>query len=218
MLSIINSLAVESGERECVLLHGVRNSHDHPFREHLDGLVARFANLHAVYCYSQPQPEEIAGRDYHVRGHVDVKLIQQVLPHPGHDFYLCGPPPFMQSLYQGLTQWGVPAERIRCESFGSASLPAVQSQRQPDTGGVSVTFRQSGRQAMWTGEHANLLDLMEAEGIAVDSGCRAGNCGTCQTRLLDGRVVYDHESHVECDAGHCLPCLAKPAEAIEIDA
>ena len=48
--------------------------------------------------------------------------MKQVLPFDDYDFYLCGPPPFMQVIYDGLTGIGVRDQRIHYESFGPATL------------------------------------------------------------------------------------------------
>src|SRR5262249_57487894 len=71
-------------------------------------------------CYSSPRPEDRAGFDFNTRGHMDLRLLQD-LQVPRHaDFYLCGPSAFMSDLTAGLTGWGIAASRIRTEAFGSA--------------------------------------------------------------------------------------------------
>ena len=37
----------------------------------------------------------------------------------GSDFYLCGPPAFLQNMRDGLRSWGVLAENVHTEIFGS---------------------------------------------------------------------------------------------------
>ena len=46
---------------------------------------------------------------------------------------------------------------------------------------VDVRFRRSGRTLLWNGQHASLLDFAERHGIDVESGCRAGSRGGCET-------------------------------------
>jgi ferredoxin len=63
----------------------------------------------------------------------------------------------------------------------------------------------------------NLLDFAERNGLAVDSGCRSGSCGACQTRLLSGVVTYADKPDHEIPKGHCLLCVGKPQSALVLD-
>ena len=60
-------------------------------------------------------------------GRICVDLFRQTLPFDAYDFYMCGPPPFMQGLYDQLSDVGVPDARIHAEAFGpgeAAVIPA----------------------------------------------------------------------------------------------
>jgi len=63
-----------------------------------------------------------------------------------------------------------------------------------------------------------LLELAEANGVAIDFGCRAGNCGTCVTALKSGEVGYVCEPGAPPDKGSCLACIAVPRGNITLDA
>ena len=58
-----------------------------------------------------------------------------------------------------------------------------------------------------------VLDGAARQGIALPSECRAGNCGTCRVRLVEGRVSYPEWpsalSPAEADAGFALACQAR---------
>ncbi len=54
-------------------------------------------------------------------------------------------------------------------------------------------------------------------GVEISFGCRYGDCGTCMTRLIRGKVKYLHPTDVHPDPGTCLPCSCKPETAIELD-
>jgi len=62
------------------------------------------------------------------------------------------------------------------------------------------------------------LELAEKNGVQIDSGCRAGNCGTCLVALKSGEVNYLHEPGVTVEAGSCLTCIALPKTALVLDA
>ena len=221
MLSMLASIANSSDKRECLLVYGSKNSGDHSFKETLASLASRHANIHVINCYSHPLPGDHQGNDYHVNGRVSVEVLTQLLPNQRFDFYLCGPPSFLQSIYDGLKQWGVSDNRIRYEAFRSTFIrrneceDLVRAER--SSTGLPVCFHQSKQTEIWKGDHENLLEFIEETGIQTDSGCRAGSCGTCKTRILKGRVQYNDEDQFDCEQGFILPCVARPVEAIEID-
>jgi CDP-4-dehydro-6-deoxyglucose reductase len=58
-----------------------------------------------------------------------------------------------------------------------------------------------------------VLDAAERQGIVLPSECRAGNCGTCRVKLVEGRVSYaawpSALSPAEADCGFALACQAR---------
>jgi ferredoxin len=126
----------------------------------------------------------------------------------------------MVSLVPGLAAWGVPVADIHSEAFGPASvkLPGVADPAAPLVAEVDVQFRRSGRTLLWSGQDSSLLDFAVRHGIDVDSGCRSGGCGTCETRLLEGTVHYDHAPDHDVAAGHCLLCVGRPTSALVLEA
>ena len=99
MVSMVNHLVEMQSDRQILLMYGVRNSAEHAFKQHFESLAAKHANLFVINCYSSPRPEEIKGQDYQVRGHVTADLLKKLLPKNDCQFYLCGPPSFMQALH-----------------------------------------------------------------------------------------------------------------------
>ena len=227
MLERLRALQVKNTDspnatRTAILFYGVRNSAEHAFAKHLEVLAASMTNVHVINCYSQPLASDVPETQFHVRGFVSIELLRQVLENNHFQFYLCGPPPFMESLYQGLVDWQVPENRIHFEAFGPASIgPKKTSSMNGSTTHVGevapVTFVQSGKAALWDGQHDSLLDLAEANQLFPDSGCRAGSCGSCETGLTSGKVVYPEGERPDCAPGKCLLCIARPDGAVELE-
>jgi ferredoxin len=90
--------------------------------------------------------------------------------------------------------------------------PAVAS-----SASIDVRFSSAGRTLTWDGQDDNLLDFAERHGLLVDSGCRSGSCGACQTRLLSGAVTYADKPDYDIPKGHCLLCVGKPQSALVLD-
>ena len=62
------------------------------------------------------------------------------------------------------------------------------------------------------------LKFAEANDIDMDSGCRAGACGTCITAVLKGDVNYATEPSADVNKGSCLTCISTPKSDMELDA
>ena len=203
------------------LYYGLRNQDEHGFKPQLEQLAQLHPRFHLNVVYSRPQANDLPGRDFQHAGHVDVDLLRRTLPHGRHQFYVCGPSAMMQSLVPALSQWGVAIEDIHFEAFGPASLGPVRAPRQEAGAGlapVEIRFGRSGRTLMWDGRDETLLDFAERHGVAVESGCRSGSCGSCETKLVSGTVHYARSPDHDVAAGYCLLCVGTPASALVLEA
>lgn len=87
---------------------------------------------------------------------------------------------------------------------------------------TSITLSPSGKSVPCApGE--TVLGALEQAGYALPNNCRAGACGECKTRVIDGEVdqgmVLDMAlSPAERDEGYRLMCMAKPVDdVVEIE-
>lgn len=231
LLSMVNWLAAIKSRREVWLFYGVRNRSDHAMYSHLKTLQRENPNIRVVTFYSEPTAMCRRGIDYHVEGFVSVDVIKAVLKAPYHEFYVCGPPPMMKVVTDGLAAWGVPDQDVMTESFGPAST-AAQDPEHPndlsaqDTGDAEtrdiveiydIVLARSKKTLQWTPEAGTLLELAEENGIPLRSGCRVGNCGTCTTALARGQVDYVRRPGRQLEANSCLACIARPKSDLVLD-
>ncbi len=203
------------------LYYGVRSLTELAFQSVLEALAEKnpqFA-LHVVYS-DISRPSAFSDKN-HYFGQIDVALLKQTLPHGPHQFYVCGPTAMMESLVPALAQWGVPLSDIHFEAFGPASirLAAQQSTDDPINAptaqpALEIRFKASQRSLAWNHRQTNLLDFAQSHGIAVESGCRSGSCGSCATPLLSGEVFCEHTPDFELLPGQCLLCVGRPASAL----
>jgi len=199
--------------------YGVRNSREQAFKALLENLVRQHPNLHLNVAYSCPVPGDELGTDHQHLGYVDIDLLRRTLPYGEQQFYVCGPAPMMESLVPALMEWGVKRQNIHYEAFGPASIhvaPLADDAAQHVS--VEVKFQKSGRTLVWDGQDQNLLDFAERNNIAVEAGCRAGSCGSCETKLLSGSVAYREKPEYDISPGHCLMCVGRPESALVIQA
>jgi len=220
MMSMLRWCVAEQPQRTLHLYYGVRNSGEHAFKQVIEEIAASHPSLRLNIVYSRPAATDVQGRDYQHEGHVDVELLRRTLPHGRHQFYVCGPPAMMQTLVPALAEWGVPGADIHHEAFGPASvrLPGAPEVSVPAADAFEVKFQRSGRTLSWDGRDASLLDFAERHGIEVESGCRSGGCGSCETRLAEGSVQYEHAPDHDVAPGHCLLCVGRPSSNLVLEA
>ncbi len=225
MISMINGLCQAGSSREVYFVFALRHGGDHVFKEHLRAIAARCPNIRMHVLYETPRPEDAPGIDHDRIGRIDGALLRQILPSLDMEYYVCGPPGMMNAISATLINEGIARERIKTESFGPSSLAfrsalaaEVQDSNTEASPELTVTFAKSGKIVPWSSDAATVLELAEMNGVDITFGCRYGDCGTCLTRLVSGRVKYLHPTDVQPDPGTCLPCSCKPETAIELDA
>ena len=219
MMSMLRWCLAEQPARVVHLYYGLRNGREHAFKQTLEALAAAHPNLHLNVVYSRPDDGDTVGRNFQHRGHIDVELLRRTLPHGRHRFYVCGPPALMQSLVPALAAWGVARADLNFEAFGPASVSLPGDAPPPaDTEAFEIRFSRSGRTLSWDGSDASLLDFAERRGVAVESGCRSGGCGACETRLIEGQVQYTQTPDHDVAPGHCLLCIGRPTSPLVLEA
>ncbi len=227
MIAMLNAIVRSGSRRPVWFIHGVRNGREHAMGRHVRNIAEENANIRAHIRYSDPEPDDVEGRDYDSPGRVDIPLLKQLLPFDDYDFYLCGPPPFMKSLYCGLLSLSVSEARIHYEFFGPGSIlqddsePASQEETRPAevelVGGTQIVFARSGLTVGWDPACDSILDLAESQGLNPDYSCRSGICNTCISELTEGEVEYLEEPLDEPDRGHVLICCARPKTSLVIE-
>jgi ferredoxin-NADP reductase len=227
VLSMMNHIARSGSTRETHFFYGVRNRTEHVMKEHLEQMAQEHENITLHICYSDATDSDAVGRDYQHGERVGVDLFKRILPSSNYEYYFCGPPPMMNSLFEGLREWGVPEAHINYEAFGPAT---VQKKKEADTAGdkapaatdassnIEVTFNKAGKTVKWDPSIGSLLDFAEENGVEIDFGCRAGNCGTCITAIKSGDVEYLSEPGEKPESGSCLACVSVPKGPLVLDA
>jgi ferredoxin-NADP reductase len=218
LLSMITWSLTEQTDREVWLFYGVRHRHELMASLGLRKLAAAHPNFHLQICFSDPLTDDVLGQDFQHHGRVNVGLLRRQLPLKPYHFYICGPKPMLESLVPALEDWGVRDSQIHFEAFGPASVirrstasqTSIASPALPSGKTLTINFAKSGKQLPWQPGDGNLLDFAEAHGIVVNSGCRAGGCGSCQTTIAQGEVHYQQAPDFDPEPGTCLMCVATP--------
>ncbi len=122
--------------------------------------------------------------------------------------YCCGPQGLMQAV-RDLSRARAPGS-VRFESFGGAESATGTD---APARGFELRLARSGL-SVQVAPGASVLEAIERLGIAHPSSCREGICGSCESRVLDGRC--DHrdqilEEHERRDGDRFFPCVSRCA-------
>jgi ferredoxin-NADP reductase len=226
VMSMLHALAAEKSQREIWWIYGARNRADHPFAEESRSLLKQLSRGRGYIVYSRPTAIDQAGADFDAPGHIDAALLERIGVSQSSEFYLCGPPSFLQNMRDGLRNWGVLAENVHTEIFGSleAITPGMAQvvhtphlPQGPSGSGPPVSFARSGITAAWDPKFASLLELAEACDVPVRWSCRTGVCHTCMTGLIDGSIICNPEPLEKPAAGNVLVCCSQPNASVTLD-
>jgi phthalate 4,5-dioxygenase reductase subunit len=114
--------------------------------------------------------------------------------------YCCGPVPLMDAV-ESLTMHWRPSH-IHFERFGGVSQSMAAAS-------FDAVWAPDGRRVRVPGEQS-LLRALRDSGLALDSSCESGTCGTCRLRLLKGEAL--HQDVVLPASEHSqaiMPCVSR---------
>jgi ferredoxin-NADP reductase len=212
LMSMLRHALLVEPTRPVTLLYSARDVAEFAFRDELLTLGRRHDQLQVCFAVTRGEaPPDV------YRGRIDQRLIASAAPDVRHAVsMICGPQAMIDGLTATLHAMGVPADQVRSERFEAAvAASAGQSRPAPAATPGRETFqireRRSAKSAPATAGQT-LLDAADAHGLPIPSLCRAGVCGTCRTRVVEGLVdcdggVLDAEDRA---AGYVLACVASP--------
>ena len=223
MLAMLRQIVFEGkrrrGTRPTWFVQVARSRELRAFNDEIADLVRQSDGaVRSLAVHDQPEQQEREGRDYSWAGRFATTDLSRFLPFGDYDFYMCGPPTFMQDTYDGLRNMGVADERVHAEAFGPSSLKrsGTASAETPAvpiaTESVPVLFASSAKEARWEPESGTLLELAEQRGLEPDFSCRSGSCGTCKVKILQGKIAYETPPTAETKENEVLICCASPAQ------
>lgn len=234
LMSVIRYLADTSWPGDIYLVYGARSTEDFIFRSELEFLQRRMPNLHVAATMARAAGDAWMGTE----GPITRDLLLRAVPDLAkRRVHLCGPPTMMGAVKKLLFDLGVPVDNVKTEAFG----PALGAVPPP---GVTVTEPASKPNSNVTGQQVigpatatirfaksnkmsplapdiSVLEAAEAAGVAIDYSCRAGICGVCKTKLLEGSVTMEVEDALTADdksRNLILACQAKSIGNLTVEA
>ena len=159
---------LHASQRDYVLHYFVRAAEHVAFRERLQALASH-VQLHI-------------GLDLPATAQAVADILR--VSSPEHHLYVCGPGPMIDLVVQTAQRCAWPDEQVHREYFGNDKL-AVR----PDDKSFDVVLQRSGKRAS-VPPGRSIADIARELGIAVNTVCEQGVCGTCETPIIAGEA--DH--------------------------
>lgn len=144
------------------------------------------------------------------------------------EWYICAPEALKRELMRMLHDAGVPRERLHLEVFAAPKARALALSvplRREAAGhpgpvaSVSRVHIAGTRATLDVRKEETLLECLERHRYRPAFGCRAGVCGACKLRVLDGQVMDEGDSVLsphERSQGVVLACTALPHGPVTI--
>lgn len=227
VMAMLHALAAQASARPVWWIYGARNGLAHPFAREARDLLAKLTNARSYVQYSRPDATDRPAVDYDAAGRLTVTVLQQLSVPRECEFYLCGPPAFLEDFIAGLARWGVVRSRVHTEVFGPGSsiTPGVREAPRfmphapvgSSSKGPAVSFARTGLTVFWDSKFHSLLELADACDVPVRWSCRTGVCHTCECGLISGSVEYDPEPLQRPATGNLLTCCTRPRGDLVID-
>jgi ferredoxin-NADP reductase len=177
VMAMLHALSAQASPRPVWWIYGVRKGLDHLFAQEVRELLAKLPHARSYVQYSRPAATDRIGVDYDAAGRLTVTVLQQLGVPCESDFYMCGPPAFLEDFIAGLADWDVARARVHTETFGSGKsiTPGVKeaSHRLPRAPvgspgeGPRVSFARAGLTVSWDSKFESLLELAEACDVPV---------------------------------------------------
>jgi ferredoxin-NADP reductase len=135
------------------------------------------------------------------------------------EFYVCGPPPFMEIVEGALLAAGREAGRIHIERFTPGEWAPEPPAPGGDTAGTrQVTIELDGRaESTEYRPGTTILQTARQLGLSPPFSCEAGSCATCMARLVEGTATMHVNNALTDDEvadGWVLTCQALPTSPL----
>ena len=194
------------------LLYGSTSEETILFKDELDKIAAECPKFKVVHVLSD---EEKEGYEH---GFITAELISKYAP-AGEEYsvFLCGSEGMYKFLKPEIEKLGLPERLFRRKLIDVTKKPwECVGYPEKARNGMFIGTVKQGAQEWQIRASANepILVALERAGIKAPSRCRAGECGWCRSKLVEGKVFVPNENEVrrwaDMHYGYIHPCCSFP--------
>jgi ferredoxin-NADP reductase len=199
VMGMLRTLSARNEMPSAVHVHSALHRDDVIFGVELRELAERFPSY------------QLHEQHTDVDGFFSLDQLEEICPDwREREVWACGPVGLLDAIEQHWADAGR-SDRLHIERFQAPVFAA------PDADGGTVDFTKTGRTVDATAGQP-LLEVGEAAGVAMPSGCRMGICFTCVAPLRSGQVRDLRTGEVHGDEGDLIQtCVSAAAGPCSID-
>ena len=205
LMAMIREAAARTMSGALTLLYWARTRDELCFVDELRALAAKHPGFHVHFVLTR-EAQLCAGEH---GGRLDANLLSTLTSDLGaQQVYACGPGGFVERARELLAG--------RVQHFGAEAF-SPPPRGVEESGEVQVTLARRGRRvSIARGE--SLLTALEAQGIALASGCRMGICNTCACAKTSGEARHLYTDAVVDEPVSALKlCVHRAASDLVLD-
>jgi ferredoxin-NADP reductase len=221
LMSMLRHALATEPHRPVTLIYSVQTEADFAFLDEIESAARRHPQLRVQLAASRR-----SSKPWVYPGRIDEALLRAAAPAAAQSIaFICGPTAMIDSMKALLAQLGVPPAHVRHEIFQQAI--AASAGHTAAGVGVRSVDRSAARRMVCSrtgkevaiGRGQTLLEAAEAGGVAIDSLCRSGVCGTCRVQVSAGDVDCESDalSADERSDGFVLACVTTASSNCTVD-
>jgi len=228
MMSMARFWTDTDPNKEIQFLNWARGVEDIIFRRELSLIDFKNKNFQLeVFCTQPGLSENWLGK----RGRINTRLLSDMVTDLDERMvFCCGPDGFMQQVKTCLKELGFNMDNYHDETFDPGGKKKAKLEQQEKElkeapqeiipiGPFNLSLKRSNKRVVIE-EDEILLEKLESEGVNIDTGCRAGNCGACMVKKISGETVSQNDIGLqdsEKEQGYILTCTTSLKSDVELD-
>ena len=218
-LSLARALCDGIEDYDLTLLYGSRTEQDILFRGELDEIARICPRFRVIHVLSEEE------KDGFEHGFISADIIKKYAPAEGeYSVFLCGPEAMYRFLKPEIEKLGLPNRLFRRKLIDVTKTPWECEGYPQEAKGQQFRIKVKRGPEEWTipaSADEPVLVAIERAGIKAPSRCRAGECGWCRSRLLEGTVFIPQENEMrrwaDIHYGSIHPCCSFPTSDLVVE-
>jgi len=118
MVAMLEQAGADKLDVPIQFIHSTQDGSTHAFGPRVAALASSSKNVKATIFYTHPRAADVVGRDYDIKGRIDMDWLIANTSIADAEFYVCGPVGFLRAFVPGLSKAGVTKDRLHYEFFG----------------------------------------------------------------------------------------------------
>jgi len=220
VFSLLKELLYRNSDTHIILINQCRDEQNIIYKKALNELQIKFATrFELIIFFSRPPAGSFP---VHLNNLLLENIIQQklrIVKYESIRFYLCGPLAFMRMAEFTTRLMGFLSEQIKKEQFVIDPPPSAPLISDISSKMLTVHYQKKIFK-LETKYPVTVLDAGLKKGIPLPYSCKAGICGTCVAKCVNGKIIMSRDevlTEKDIENGLILTCVGYAVTDVELD-